>query len=112
MAYTYTGYARYRTLKVKKETYTQTYDLCAGFEQVGGGEPYPDITTRELALLPEEEWKKRVEDFVEHVYALEPGLRADCPDIVAGAKEHNPKMCPVGGIADDDQREQETNTNS
>ncbi len=91
--YINTGYARNKKLTVTKGSYSQTYDLCAAFE--ANGNSYPAITDNEFALLPEEAWKIRLDDFCQYVYSLEPGLENDIPNLKDGSAEYDTVLCPI-----------------
>ena len=95
MAYQNTGYARNKTLTVSKGDYEQSYDITGSFVDPANSETYQALTNSAFQRLTEAEYQIRLQAFVRHVYSLEDGLQADCPNLTQGSVEYNPTMCPV-----------------
>jgi hypothetical protein len=103
--YTNTGYARYKTLTVSKGTYTQAYDLCAGF--TFGGITYLSLSDDGFARLSDSDYEQRRDAFINYVCSLEEGLATDCPDMADGSVEYNTTTCPISTPSDPSSEERE-----
>lgn len=93
MSYKNTGYARNKSLTVTKGSYSHTYDITYGFTHAG--KTYQSLSDQGFAQLAQDEYEKRLQDFVDYVYSLEQGLSTDCPDLIQDAQEYNTTLCPV-----------------
>lgn len=93
MAYINTGYARYKLLTVSRGSYSQTYDLCAGFTY--DGTTYASLSNDGFAQLSDADYERRRTDFISYVYSLEAGLQTDCPDMTQGSVEYDTVLCPL-----------------
>lgn len=103
--YTNTGYARYKTLTVTKGTYTQDYDMCAGFTI--HGTTHLSLSDDGFAQLSDADYEQRLADFIDYVYSLEEGLATDCPDMADGSVEYNTTTCPISNPSDPSSEERE-----
>ena len=95
MAYQNTGYARNTVLTVTKGEHEQSYDITNSFTDPSNSAEFEALTIQAFQRLSDEEYKLRLEAFIRHVYSLEDGLQADCPDLTQGSVEYNPTMCPI-----------------
>lgn len=102
--YTNTGYARYKTLTVSKGTYTQAYDLCAGF--TFGGITYLSLSDDGFARLSDSDYEQRRDAFINYVCSLEEGLATDCPDMAEGSVEYDTVLCPLSSPGSSSQEEE------
>lgn len=102
MAYQNTGYARNTVLTVTKGDYTSSYNILSAFTDPSNAGEYEALTPQAFQRLTEEEYQIRLQAFIRHVYSLEDGLQADCPDLTPGSVEYNTNMCPIRLQADDD----------
>lgn len=95
MAYTNNGYQRSLTIVVKRivdgriESTTE-YNGCLAFESYG------EISDAELAQMPYEDYKQRLDDFVRYVEELVPGLNvAEALQPGSEARRYNTSACPI-----------------
>jgi len=96
MAYINTGYARNASLTVTRGSYSQSYDIRAGFTY--GGTTYPSLSNDGFAQLSDGDYERRRADFIAYVYSLEPGLQTDCPDLTQGSVEYDTVLCPLSNV--------------
>lgn len=101
MAYINTGYARNKTLTVTKGSYSQTYDITAGF--MSNSTTYPSLSDSGFAQLTEEEYKQRLADFIDYVYSQENGLSSNCPNMDEGSVVWNPTLCQLPGVQQEEE---------
>lgn len=104
MAYINTGYARNTSLTVTKGSYSQSYDIRAGFTY--GGTTYPSLSNDGFAQLSDGDYERRRADFISYVYSLEPGLQTDCPDLTQGSVEYDTVLCPLTQVGGQQQEEE------
>lgn len=107
MAYQNTGYARNTTLTVTKGDYSQSYSILDTFTDPADDTGYPVLQQEDFQRLSDPEYELRLQAFCRHVYALEDGLEADCPDLTRGSVEYDPDHCRVPIIAQDDPNAEE-----
>lgn len=104
MAYINTGYARNASLTVTRGSYSQSYDIRAGFTY--GGTTYPSLSNDAFAQLSDGDYERRRADFIAYVYSLEPGLQTDCPDLTQGSVEYDTVLCPLSSPGSSSQEEE------
>lgn len=104
MAYINTGYARNASLTVTRGSYSQSYDIRAGFTY--GGTTYPSLSNDGFAQLSDGDYERRRADFIAYVYSLEPGLQTDCPDLTQGSVEYDTVLCPLSSAGSSSQEEE------
>ncbi len=104
MAYINTGYARNASLTVTRGSYSQSYDIRAGFTY--GGTTYPSLSNDGFAQLSDGDYERRRADFIAYVYSLEPGLQTDCPDLTQGSVEYDTVLCPLSSTGSSSQEEE------
>lgn len=104
MAYINTGYARNTSLTVTKGSYSQSYDIRAGFTY--GGTTYPSLSNDGFAQLSDGDYERRRADFIAYIYSLEPGLQTDCPDLTQGSVEYDTVLCPLSSPGSSSQEEE------
>ncbi len=104
MAYINTGYARNASLTVTRGSYSQSYDIRAGFTY--GGTTYPSLSNDGFAQLSDGDYERRRADFIAYVYSLEPGLQTDCPDLTQGSVEYDTVLCPLSSPGSSSQEEE------
>lgn len=104
MAYINTGYARNASLTVTRGSYSQSYDIRAGFTY--GGTTYPSLSNDGFAQLSDDDYERRRADFIAYVYSLEPGLQTDCPDLTQGSVEYDTVLCPLSSTGSSSQEEE------
>ncbi len=97
--YQNTGYARNKTLTITRGAlYMQPYDIAAGF--TWGQTTYPSLSDEGFARLSDDEYERRLADFVQYVYSLEDGLQTDCPDLTIGSVVYDPEHCQIPIVPD------------
>ncbi len=104
MAYINTGYARNASLTVTRGSYSQSYDIRAGFTY--GGTTYPSLSNDGFAQLSDGDYERRRADFIAYVQSLEPGLQDDCPDMTQGSVEYDTVLCPLSSTGSSSQEEE------
>ena len=104
MSYVNTGYARNTVLTVTKGSYSQSYDIRAGFTH--NGKTYPSLSDDDFAQLTDANYERRRADFIAFVYSNEDGLQTDCPDLTLGSVEYDTVLCPLSNV-DEPQHEEE-----
>ena len=93
MAYINTGYARKKTLVITKGLQSSSYDIRTGF--TFNGTTYPSLNDDGFAQLSDEDYERRLADFIDYVYSLVDGLQTDCPDMTVGSVEYDTTLCPL-----------------
>lgn len=93
MSYTNTGFARNKSLTVTNGNYSHTYNITDGFTH--SGKTYQSLSNQEFAQLAQDEYEKRLQDFIDYVCSLEPGLATDCPEMISGAQFQSTILCPL-----------------
>ena len=93
--YSNTGYARMKTLTVRRGSDSSTYTITNQF--VYDGSTYTAITDEQFARMSSEDYNARLTAFAHYVYGLNDGLQENCPDITDGADVYNVDWCPLSG---------------
>lgn len=104
MAYINTGYARNASLTVTRGSYSQSYDIRAGFTY--GGTTYPSLSNDGFAQLSDADYERRRAYFISYVYSLEAGLQTDCPDLTQGSVEYDTVLCPLSSTGSSSQEKE------